>query len=177
MEMNINFLLELYNGIYGVLENMTGSRFYWLLYSLAGVSKRSKRGVSPIIATIFLCTITIVAVAAISPMISSRLSSPVPSVAVTKAVLLKQDNYLLLIVNLKNTGSCPLTLSCTLYDSALNPYSAGSAQTVTPQGSVSFVLESQTFGRSFEVGNEYRIDLTDANYGRMAEVKVFCMGR
>lgn len=156
---------------------MTGSRPYRLLSSFTGGSKRSRRGLSPIIATIFLCTITVVAVAAISPLISSRLSSPVPSVAVTKAVLLKQDNYILLIVNLKNTGSCPLTLSCTLYDSALTPYSAGSAQTVAPQGSASFVLESQTLGRSFSIGNEYVIDLTDANYGRMAEVRVFCMGR
>ncbi|MEN3034802.1 MAG: archaellin/type IV pilin N-terminal domain-containing protein [Candidatus Methanosuratincola petrocarbonis] len=156
---------------------MTGSRSYKLPLSAARDHKRSDRGVSPIIATIFLCSITIVAVASISPLISSQLSSPVPSVAVTKAVLLKQDNYLLLIVNVKNTGSCPLTLSCTLYDSALNPYSAGSVQVVPSRGSTSFIIESQTLGSTFSIGNEYMIDLTDSNYGRMAEMRVFCMGR
>ncbi|MBC7127959.1 MAG: hypothetical protein H5T32_07105 [Candidatus Methanosuratus sp.] len=138
---------------------------------------RSKKGVSPIIATIFLCTIAIVAVAAMSPLISSRLSSPVSSVAVTKAVLLKQDNYILLVVNVKNTGSSTLNLQCILYDSEMNPYCAGDAQVVQPHGTTSFVFESSELGGNFLVGTEYRIDINDANYGRMAEVRVFCMGR
>lgn len=140
-------------------------------------SARSKKGVSPIIATIFLCTITIVAVAAMSPLISSRLSSPVSSAAVTKAVLVKQDNYVLLIVNVKNTGSSTLNLRCVLYDSNMNAYSVGDAQVVQPHGTASFVFESSQLGSKFLVGTEYRIDINDANYGRMAEVRVFCMGR
>ncbi len=138
---------------------------------------RPRRGVSPIIATIFLCTITIVAVATMSPLISSRLSSPVSSLAVTKAVLIKQGDYVLLIVNVKNTGSSTLNLQCFLYDSDMNPYSVGDAQVVQPNGAASFVLESSQLGSKFLVGTEYRIDISDANCGRMAEVRVFCMGR
>lgn len=112
-----------------------------------------------------------------SPLISSQLSSSTPSIAVTKATLVKQGNYLLLVVNVKNTGSTPLSLSCTLYGSEMIPYSAGQPQTVAPQGSISFLIESQTLGSKFNVGEEYRIDLSDANYGRLAEVRVFCTGR
>ncbi|MEJ5292868.1 MAG: hypothetical protein ABC585_07675 [Candidatus Methanosuratincola petrocarbonis] len=143
-----------------------------------GKSKsRSRKGVSPIIATIFLCTITIVAVAAMSPLISSRLSSPISSLAVTKAVLVKQNDYVLLIVNVKNTGSSTLNLQCVLYDSDMNAFPVGDAQLVQPHGTASFVLESATIGRNFLVGSEYRIDLNDLTNGRMAEVRVFCIGR
>ncbi|MDH7556754.1 MAG: hypothetical protein QHG94_07450 [Candidatus Methanosuratincola sp.] len=90
---------------------------------------------------------------------------------------MKQDNYVLLIVNVKNTGSSTLNLQCILYDSGMNPYTAGGAQVVQPHGTASFVFESSELGSNFLVGTEYRIDVNDANYGRMAEVRVFCMGR
>ncbi|MDI9644281.1 MAG: hypothetical protein QFX35_03555 [Candidatus Verstraetearchaeota archaeon] len=137
----------------------------------------SCRGVSPIIATIFLCTITLAAVAVLSPLISSRLSSPVSSIAVTKATLVKQDSYVLLVVNVKNTGSSTLNLQCVLYDSDLTPHSVGGGKTVPPKGTASFEFESIELGGKFFVGSEYLVEITDPNYGRMAEVRVFCQGR
>lgn len=138
---------------------------------------RSTRGVSPIIATIFLCTITLAAVAVLSPLISSRLSAPVTSIAVTKATLVKQDDYVLLVVNVKNTGSSALNLRCTLYDSDLSPCPVGDVKTVPPKGTASFEFESTDQGSKFLVGYEYLVEVADTSFGRMAEVRVFCAGR
>ena len=77
---------------------------------------RTCKGISPILTTIMLCKIAIVAIAVMYPIVSSAMSAPVNAISITQTSLIKQGNYIVSTMNLKNTGSARVTVGCTLYD-------------------------------------------------------------
>ncbi len=136
----------------------------------------AKRGVSQIIAAVVLSAIALSAVMMLYPTISSHMSRQVYSVSVLSSSLMKQESYLLLSVNVKNTGSAPVVLECRLYDENGQPHLASPAPAaINPGATVSFIYENSSC-TGFLVGNEYRVDLCDNSSG-IYRVNVLCLGR
>lgn len=83
-----------------------------------------KTGVSPTIASMLLCVVTPAGVTLLYPFVSSAMSGPVYSVTVLSASLVRQDSYITLTLNVKNTGSAPVKLNCTRYNDNSVQYGA-----------------------------------------------------
>lgn len=138
---------------------------------------RSCSGVSPIIATILLCTVALAAVAVMYPIVASAFNQPTYAASISQVNLLKQDDYVLMTTNVKNTGSGEIRIYCVIMDDSLNEYSCGPTQYLAPGQSTAFVYESDSNGDAFLVGVSYRIRVYDTNNGLLNEVSIFCGGR
>jgi hypothetical protein len=140
--------------------------------------RRSRSGVSPIIATMMLCVIVLAVVAVMYPIVSATMNKPTYAASISQANLLKQGSYVLMTANVKNIGSGDLNAYCVIMDEALNEYPCqGESRFLMPGEHAAFVFESKTDGSSFMVGMSYKIRVYDTQRGLLNEVTIFCNGR
>jgi hypothetical protein len=141
------------------------------------MGKKSGRGVSPIIASLLLVTIVLAGVFIVYPLVTSAVSQPIYSASTISYSLIKQGTYIVLALNVKNTGTGPLSLNCTIYDDANNLYQASpSPLALVPTATGAFAYESNSNGAHFQLGEDYRVIISDSKTGFYSQVDVICTG-
>jgi hypothetical protein len=141
------------------------------------MGKKTGRGVSPIIASLLLVTIVLAGVFIVYPLVTAAVNQPIYSASTISYSLIRQGSYIVLAMNVKNTGTGSLSLNCTFYDETNHVYQASpSPLNLAPMATGAFTYESSSNGSNFQLGNDYRVVISDGKTGFYSQVDVICTG-